>query len=88
MSSTDVNASLVGHYRPNFPGARSLAESRPLSIGPDIVTVHVNIHPTRGDVWLSVFIGLRMIFDGPLPAEIVSRADVNPYVARMALASA
>lgn len=79
---------LVGDYRPNMPGARSLADARPMIIGTDWVTASIYVHPTTGIVCLSVFIGLRSLFDGPVPDDIKTRGDVNPAVARMALQSA
>lgn len=79
---------LVGDYRPNMPGARSLADARPMIIGTDWVTASIYVHPTTGVVCLAVFIGLRLLFDGPVPDDIKTRGDVNPAVARMALQSA
>jgi hypothetical protein len=71
---------LTGHYEPNQPGARTLRDARPLYIDGKRVTVSI-----EGDQ-LYLYVGGTWLYSGPIPAEIKTRADVNPWAARTALA--
>lgn len=71
---------LTGHYEPNEPGARTLRDARPLHIDGKRVTVSI-----EGDQ-LYLYVGTTWLYSGPIPAEIKTRADVNPWAARTALA--
>jgi hypothetical protein len=71
---------LTGHYEPNEPGARTLRDARPLYIEGKRVTVSI-----EGDT-LYLYVGGTWLYSGPIPEEIKTRADVNPWAARTALA--
>ncbi|MGW0626155.1 hypothetical protein [Streptomyces sp. NPDC002758] len=71
---------LTGRYEPNEPGARTLRDARPLSIDGKRVTVTI-----EGDT-LYLYVGGTWLYSGPIPEEIKTRADVNPWAARTALA--
>lgn len=75
----EVPEDLTGHYEPNMPGARTLRDARPLYVNGDRVTVSID-----GDQ-LYLYVGGTWLYDGPVPAEIKTRADVNPWAARVAL---
>lgn len=68
-----------GSYRVNVLGAATLAEARELRVNGSPVTVEVH------DGAATVFIGTRMIFDGPLPADVETPADVFAWAADTAL---
>lgn len=70
---------LTGHYEPNEPGARTLRDARPLYIDGKRVTVSI-----EGD-HLYLYVGTTWLYDGPVPEEIKTRADVNPWAVRTAL---
>lgn len=72
---------LDGTYKPNRPGARTLAEARPLYVGDDLVTAQVY----TGDDWdryVAIFVGVKLVHEGHLPAEITHPGQVNPFVQR------
>ncbi|MFE4681610.1 hypothetical protein ACFRNJ_12330 [Streptomyces sp. NPDC056721] len=71
---------LTGHYEPNVPGARTLRDARPLYLNGKHVTVNID-----GDR-LYLYVGGTWLYSGAIPAEIKTRADVNPWAARTALA--
>lgn len=71
-----------GTYTPAAPGATTWREARPLYVGNDAVTAHVDSGP-QGQT-LAVFVGARMVYQGPVPAEITAGHMVNPWVAAFA----
>ena len=64
-----------GNYRPNAKGATSLRDARPLYVGNDRVTV--DVYPWEGGQWMTIFVGCKMAFEGPIPAGI--EYDVEFY---------
>jgi hypothetical protein len=79
MTTTTEN--LVGSYYPAAPGARTIHEARALYIGTDRVTCNVD-----ADRKAYVFVGLKMVFAGELPAEVAHSCHVNPWARDVALA--
>lgn len=71
---------LNGHYEPSKPGATSLRDARPLWIDGQHVTAEVH------DGTVTVFVGLKIAYDGLLPAHVTTPADVHAFAARMAVA--
>lgn len=72
--------SLNGHYEPNAPGATTLRDARPLWIDHQHVTAEVH------DGVITVFVGLKIAYDGALPEFITSGSLVNAFAAEMAYA--
>lgn len=65
-------------YSPNFPGARTLREARSFHINGDNVTGAVYNH--QGAQWITVHVGCRIAFQGPVPAD-VTRDNVHTWIA-------
>jgi len=79
---------LIGRYEPNIPGARTIAEAKPLYLGKDKterVEAHIYTHPETKEIELFIFIGSRKAYQGPIPAQITGRHDVNRVVAQIAI---
>lgn len=75
-----------GNYTPAAPGATTWRNARPLYVDHQAVTAHVATTP-QGQT-LAVFVGTRLAYQGPLPAEITAGHMVNPWVADFALRTA
>lgn len=71
---------MIGQYQPNEAGARTLAEARPLHVGHDLVTA--SVYDVGEGPCLAIFVGLKLVFEEPLPAEITRPGDVNPFIQR------
>lgn len=82
MATATTTEDLTGDYYPAAPGARSWCEARDLHIGTDRVTCHVD----NGRM-AYVFIGVRLVFEGELPAEVTHSGHVNPWARDIALAT-
>lgn len=54
-----------GTYLPNIPGARTIAESRPLYVDGGRVSMEV-----YGDNQVALFHGNEIVYEGPIPAGI------------------
>lgn len=70
-------------YSPNFPGARTLREARSFHINGENVTGHVYNH--QGAQWITVHVGCRTAFEGPVPAD-VTRDNVHTWIVDTATA--
>ncbi|NUR00411.1 MAG: hypothetical protein HOY79_28935 [Streptomyces sp.] len=67
-----------GSYRPNVKGATSLRDARPLYVGNDRVTVEV--YPWEGGQWITIFVGCKAAFEGPIPAGIEYDAEFYAFI--------
>jgi hypothetical protein len=74
-------AALDGRYEPNAPGATTLHDARPLTILGKPVSVTIEGKGERA----YLYVGTTWLYSGPVPQEIRTRADVNPWAARVAL---
>lgn len=70
---------LTGPYYPAVPGARTIRDARDLYVGDERVTAEVTGRR------VTVFVGLRIVFEGDLPAEITTGREVNSWAAEIAL---
>lgn len=61
---------LNGTYTPFAEGTRT-----PMYVGNDMVTANVYDGNQIG-----VFVGVELVFEGPLPERITSTGDINPFV--------
>ena len=68
-----------GQYKPNHPGAVTLADAKPYYIGGDLVTGIV-----YNGRMLAVYVGVKMIHDELLPDDITEYYDINPYIQTIA----
>lgn len=64
-----------GTYHPNVPGARTIAEARPLCVGGQPVSVSVY------DGGVALFHGLRIVYEGPMPDGIAHASDLYQWAA-------
>ena len=71
---------MIGQYQPFAPGARTLRDARPLFVGLDLVTA--SVYDVGEGLQLAIFVGVKLVHDGPLPNEIAGARDVNPFVQR------
>lgn len=67
-----------GSYRPNAKGATSLRDARPLYVGNDRVIVEV--YPWEGGQWMTIFVGCKAAFEGPIPAGIEYDAEFYAFI--------
>lgn len=74
----------VATYYPSEEGCKTWreAEARPLKINGERVSAVVEAYGTR----VTVFVGGRIVFEGPVPAEVRTSGDVSPWARRTALA--
>lgn len=64
-------------YSPNFPGARTWREARSFHINGENVTGAVYNH--QGAQWITVHVGCKIAFQGPVPAD-VTRDNVHTWI--------
>jgi hypothetical protein len=74
----------VATYYPAEEGCRTWreAEARPFKINGERVSAVVEAYGTR----VTLFVGGRIVFEGPVPADVRTSADVTPWARRTALA--
>ncbi|MFF1701251.1 hypothetical protein [Streptomyces sp. NPDC058252] len=74
----------VATYYPSEEGCRTWreAETRPFKINGERVSAVVEAYGTR----ITLFVGGRIVFEGAVPAEVRTSADVNTWARRAALA--
>jgi hypothetical protein len=74
----------VGTYYPAEEGCRTWreAEAHPFKINGERVSAVVEAYGTR----VTLFVGGRIVFEGAVPAEVATSADVNTWARRTALA--
>lgn len=74
----------VGTYYPAEEGCTTWreAEARPFKINGERVSAVVEAYGTR----ITLFVGGRIVFEGAVPAEVKTSADVNTWARRTALA--
>jgi hypothetical protein len=75
-------AALDGHYEPNEPGAKTLADARPLVILGKPVSVTIEGKGERA----YLYVGGTWLYNGPVPSAIRFRHEVNAWAARVAMA--
>jgi hypothetical protein len=80
--ASDIAPAPVGHvhYEPSAPGARTWREAKPLYIDGQ----HVTAEAYQGEI--TIFLGCKIIYTGPIPAE--AQSSVNAWIAEYALAYA
>lgn len=83
MITLDANTTGNATYSPNFPGARTLREARSFHINGDNVTGHVYNH--QGAQWITVHVGCRTAFEGPVPTNVTT-ANVHAWIVDTATA--
>ena len=83
MITLDANTTGNATYSPNFPGARNLREARSFHINGDDVTGAVYNH--QGTQWITVHVGCRIAFEGPVPADVTA-ANVHAWIVDTATA--
>lgn len=71
---------MIGQYQPFAPGARTLRDAKPLYVGHDLVTA--SVYDVGAGHQLAIFVGVKLVHEGPLPLEIAGAHDVNPFVQR------
>jgi hypothetical protein len=73
---------MIGWYHPNAAGARTLREAKPLYVGDDLVTAQVYKLPACSEPAIAIFVGLKLVLEGPVPLEITEAHHVNPFIQR------
>jgi hypothetical protein len=69
----------TGHYAPAKPGAKTWREARDMYIGNEHVTAEV-----APDGTATVFLGLRIAYCGPIPANVNDKAEFFAWVITVA----
>lgn len=69
-----------GTYTVNEPGAATISDARRMLVNGKPVTAQVH------DGSATVFVGLEIAYQGPLPAHVASMADLCVFAARIAVA--